>query len=68
MTEIRHYPTSCLSMYCGEIHCPDDCKFKPALDEFNSWKEKTKAIPADPIWSPGIYVSTVSSSGRSVRG
>jgi hypothetical protein len=53
----RIYPTCCTSLYCGGGG--DDCKTcsnGPVLAEFNAWVAKTGAQPADPIWSPLVYV------------
>lgn len=55
-SEKRVYPVSCTSAYCGRIECPPDCPFLPKLKEFRAWKERTGAKPADPIWSPNVYV------------
>ncbi|MFK0572145.1 hypothetical protein [Endozoicomonas sp.] len=55
--ETRHYPTSCLSAYCGQIDCRG-CRLQSQLDKFKTWKEETNAVKADPIWNPSLYIAT----------
>lgn len=55
--ETRHYPSACLSMYCGKIECPAGCPSLPALRRFKEWRDRTGATPSDPVWSPTIYVT-----------
>jgi hypothetical protein len=59
MAETRHYPMACRSLYCGEVSCPATCSNLPELQAFKAWKDRTKAVQADPIWSPGYYKATV---------
>jgi hypothetical protein len=59
-TRSRVYPTSCTSAYCGKINCPSECQNKSELDAFEAWKAETKAVQADRIWSPNVYIATVS--------
>lgn len=53
----RIYPLCCTSMYCGRT-MPDclDCHYYQFLEDFNSWKERTGAVCADPVWCPRVYV------------
>jgi hypothetical protein len=52
--ETRHYPFACQSAQCGRIEC-SGCPMKPKLDEFKTWRERTKATQPDHIWSPTIW-------------
>lgn len=59
---VRVYPTSCTSAFCGFCSSDDACKRcpdRPALDAFKAWCESNHAAPADPIWSPNVYVAKV---------
>lgn len=60
MKEIRVYPQSCLSMYCGKVDCTN-CKFRQELEEFKQWVTKNRAVVTDPIWCPTVYESTLES-------
>jgi len=53
----RIYPAACTSMYCGEIKCPEDCRFLPALREFEEWRDRTGAVQSDPVWAPNVWVA-----------
>lgn len=33
-----------------------DCHYYQFLEDFNSWKERTGAVCADPVWCPRVYV------------
>lgn len=55
---VRIYPTSCTSEFCGRIECTG-CANKPALDAFKAWVAQNNAKPADPIWSPNVYIAQV---------
>ena len=44
----RIYPESCLSMYCGETVCPDNCQFLPALKDFKQWVKDNNAKCSHP--------------------
>jgi len=52
----RRYPSCCTSAYCDKCgeQC-EGCPFKPVLDEFKAWRERTGAVCVDPIWSPSFY-------------
>lgn len=55
----RHYPTCCQSMYCGDFgDTCNTCKNKPIKDEFEKWREETKAIQPDETWLPTYYIPT----------
>lgn len=56
MAETRVYPIACTSAFCGRAEC-SGCPRKPALDEFKAWRARTDAAPADPIWSPLVYIA-----------
>ncbi len=60
-TNQRTYPVSCQSMHCGKYgdSCNATCVHKSTLDEFNQWVSDHKAVQADRIWSPTIYIATV---------
>lgn len=51
---MRVYPICCTSMYCGSSSC-EGCRFKPILDEFKAWMERTGAVVTDPVWCPLVY-------------
>jgi len=55
---VRVYPTCCTSAFCGRIECTG-CANKPTLDAFKAWRDASNAKPADPIWSPNVYVAKV---------
>ena len=59
-SESRVYPQCCTSMYCGGFgeDC-QNCRNKPIKDEFNQWVKEHKAVQADRIWNPTVYVSTI---------
>ena len=57
----RTYPSCCTSAFCGRTSC-DGCPNKPTLDDFKSWVEANNAAPADPIWSPNVYVTNAAAS------
>lgn len=54
----RKYPMACRSAFCGRIECPSTCRALPALMEFKAWRDRTKAVCPDPIWSPIFYMAT----------
>ena len=58
MPEVRTYPISCQSNYCGVTTCPSTCPGLPDLTAFQAWKERTKATKPDPIWCPTVYQAT----------
>lgn len=63
MAEQRTYPVDCRSMYCGETDINGasclNCANRPWLDDFNAWRERTKATQLDPVWSPTVWTATV---------
>lgn len=58
----RIYPQTCVSAACGEIRCPASCENLPKLVKFRAWKERTKAVQEDYIWSPSVWTATVPES------
>jgi hypothetical protein len=63
MAETRFYPINCRSMYCGETDADGaaclNCPNRPELDAFKEWRQRTKAVQPDPVWSPGAWRSPV---------
>lgn len=57
MSETRVYPARCTSAFCGQTEC-GGCPYKPVLDEFKEWKERTGAVRKDAIWCPTVYTAT----------
>lgn len=59
MSDIRVYPTSCLSAYCGRggSDCAR-CPHLPKRQEFLAWKERTKAVCIDEVWCPTVFEAT----------
>lgn len=60
--EGRHYPTQCLSAYCGRADCEGSatrppCREWPVLREFKEWRARVGATCPDPIWSPTFWVA-----------
>ena len=58
----RIYPQTCVSAQCGETSCPASCANLPKLVKFRAWKERTKAVQENYIWSPSVWTATVSES------
>lgn len=56
---VRRYPACCTSAYCGDggEGCPT-CPNYPRLVEFRRWREATKAVQTDRIWSPSFWTAT----------
>lgn len=53
------YPSCCTSAFCGKVEpACRTCPRRKTLDEFNQWVKDHKAVCADEIWSPHIYVET----------
>lgn len=56
--ETRVYPMNCTSAFCGRDNC-EGCKWLGELTEFKAWKEETKAVCEDYIWSPNVWTAQV---------
>lgn len=54
----RAYPNCCTSALCGRTSCPLDCPNLATLAEFKRWRERTRAVVKDRVWSPLIYTAT----------
>lgn len=57
MKETRHYPSSCLSIFCSRTECPASCPSLSKLAAFKAWVKKTGAKVEDRIWSPTLYTA-----------
>lgn len=58
MRNQRIYPESCTSAFCGTGgDACKQCAYYPDLQAFKRWVEENNAKPADPIWSPLVYVA-----------
>lgn len=58
--QVRYYPQSCISMYCGRsgADCNDTCQYWKDLQDFKDWVKRTGAKCADEVWSPLRYEVT----------
>jgi len=56
--ELRQYPTSCLSRFCGRTDCTG-CPNLPKLEAFRAWRDTHGAERLDPVWAPTTWVAKV---------
>jgi hypothetical protein len=54
--ETKSYPSCCTSSFCGSLNC-EGCRHQPTLLAFRRWVREHDAKPADPVWSPNLFVA-----------